>query len=105
MLRVSTTRELFEAAESLARMKPLAGERLAIVSNGGGPAVLATDAVIEGGGELAVLAQATLDRLDAAMPSAWSRANPVDIVGDAPAERYAAALDAVLADPGPTPRC
>jgi acetyltransferase len=43
--------------------------------------------------------------LDAAMPSAWSRANPVDIVGDAPAERYAAALDAVLADPGPTPRC
>jgi acetyltransferase len=100
MLRVTTTRELFEAAESLARMKPLTGERLAIVSNGGGPAVLATDALIEGGGELAVLTPGTLNRLDAALPSAWSRANPVDIVGDAPAERYSPVLDAVLADPG-----
>lgn len=99
MLRVSTTRELFDAAETLARMKPLSGERLAIVSNGGGPGVMATDALIRGGGELAPLATATLEKLDVALPPGWSHGNPVDIVGDAPAERYTTALRTVLADP------
>ena len=99
MLRVDTTRELFDAAETLARLKPLRGERLAIVSNGGGPAVMATDALIANGGALAALDRSTIERLDSALPANWSRGNPVDIVGDAPAERYVEALQAVLADP------
>jgi acetyltransferase len=98
MLRVMTTRELFDAAETLARMKPLTGERLAIVSNGGGPAVMATDALIGSGGELAQLAPATLAALDASLPANWSQANPVDIIGDAPALRYVQAIEHTLAD-------
>jgi acetyltransferase len=100
MLRVSTTRELFDAAETLARMKPLTGERLAIVSNGGGPAVMATDALIAGDGELAQLSRETLARLDEVLPANWSHGNPVDIVGDAPTQRYVDALERVLEDPG-----
>lgn len=99
MLRVTTTRDLFDAAETLARMKPLAGERLAIVSNGGGPAVMATDALVAGGGALASLAPDTVTALDACLPPNWSHANPVDIIGDAPASRYAAALNCALHDP------
>ncbi len=99
ILRVDTTRELFGAAETLTRLKPLAGERLAIVSNGGGPGVMATDAVIGAGGSLASLSEDTVQRLDALLPRNGSHGDPVDIVGDAPAARYAAALDAVLADP------
>jgi acetyltransferase len=99
MLRVNTTRDLFDAAETLARMKPLSGERLAIVSNGGGPAVMATDALIAGEGELAKLCAETIARLDTVLPANWSHGNPVDIVGDAPAQRYVDALDRVLADP------
>ena len=99
MLRVDTTRELFDAAETLARLPSLAGERLAIVSNGGGPAVMATDSLIDSGGELALLASPTLQRLDAVLPANWSHGNPVDIVGDAPARRYVDALQAALADP------
>ncbi len=100
MLRVATTRELFDAAETLARLKPLRGERLAIVSNGGGPAVLATDALIGGEGALAELDESTLRSLNEVLPASWSRGNPVDIVGDAPAGRYVDALRVVLADPG-----
>lgn len=99
MLRVSTTRELFDAAEALARLKPLSGERLSIVSNGGGPAVMATDSLVLGGGELARLSETTTHRLNAALPANWSHGNPVDIVGDAPAQRYAAALGAVIENP------
>ena len=98
-LRVDTMRELFEAAEILAHPKPYLGPRLAIVSNGGGPAVMATDALIGGGGTLAELARTTVDRLDGVLPPNWSHANPLDIVGDAPPERYTAALGAVLEDP------
>jgi acetyltransferase len=98
VLRVRTTRQLFEAAQILSQSKPYAGPRLAIVSNGGGPAVMATDALIEGGGELAVLAEHTLRALDALLPATWSRANPVDIVGDARPQRYVGAIQSVLAD-------
>jgi acetyltransferase len=99
VLRVRTTRQLFEAAQILSQSKPYGGPRLAIVSNGGGPAVMATDALIEGGGELAVLAEQTLRDLDALLPATWSRANPVDIIGDAPPQRYVGAIKSVLADP------
>ncbi|WP_332878472.1 bifunctional acetate--CoA ligase family protein/GNAT family N-acetyltransferase [Massilia sp. S19_KUP03_FR1] len=96
MLRVRTTADLFSAVETLARTHALAGERLAIVTNGGGPGVMATDALIAGGGQLAILSSATLAALDALLPATWSRANPVDLIGDAPAERYRAALEVVL---------
>jgi acetyltransferase len=99
MLRVDTTRELFGAAETLARIRGVKGDRLAIVSNGGGPGVLATDELIRGGGRLAELAPETIAALDAVLPPTWSRGNPVDIIGDAPPERYPAALKPVLSDP------
>ena len=98
MLRVDTTDDLFNAAETLARAQPLRGARLAIMTNGGGPGVMATDALIEIGGELPALSEASLRALDHVLPPNWSRANPIDIVGDAPAERYVQTMDALLAD-------
>ncbi|HET7157646.1 MAG TPA: acetate--CoA ligase family protein, partial [Burkholderiales bacterium] len=100
VLRVHTTQELFDAAETLARAKPLAGNRLAILTNGGGPGVMAVDALVLGGGCMATLTSATMTRLNALLPATWSRANPVDIIGDAPPERYAGALEALLNDEG-----
>lgn len=98
MLRVDTIEDLFDAVETLARARPTRGDRLAILTNGGGPAVMATDALIHRGGRLAGLSKATVDDLDRVLPSTWSRANPVDIIGDAPAERYVHALQALLGD-------
>lgn len=100
MLRVFSIEELFDAVETLARARPLAGERLAILTNGGGPGVMAADALCLGQGQLAALAPATLSALDASLPATWSRGNPVDIIGDAPVERYVATLRTLLADPG-----
>jgi acetyltransferase len=98
MLRVLDTEQLFDAVETLARTGPQRGERLAILTNGGGPGVIATDTLIDLGGCLAQLSPETLTRLDTALPKTWSRGNPVDIIGDAPGSRYAAALDALLDD-------
>jgi acetyltransferase len=109
ILRVYTMEELFDAVETLARVKKQAWNhistekpdwknRLTIVSNGGGPGVLATDALIEEGGVLAELSSATLASLNRALPVTWSHANPVDIIGDASPERYLNALKPVLAD-------
>ncbi len=92
IVRVESTRQLFEAAEILSDRKPYLGPRMAVVSNGGGPAILATDELIESGGQLATLAPATIESLDRVLPGTWSRGNPVDIGGDADAERYQAAL-------------
>ncbi|MDE2051340.1 MAG: acetate--CoA ligase family protein, partial [Gammaproteobacteria bacterium] len=100
ILRVDTLRELFDAAEILSRWRSYPGPRLAILTNGGGPAVLATDALMGQGGTLAELSAQTLQRLDQAVPGAPSRVNPLDIGGDARPERYLAALDVVLQDPG-----
>ena len=99
MLRVETLDELFAAVETLGSGVRVAGDRLAIISNGGGIGVLATDSLIKEGGRIAALAPATVERLTAVLPATWSHANPIDLVGDAPGERYAAALEAVLADP------
>ncbi|MGE5105470.1 MAG: bifunctional acetate--CoA ligase family protein/GNAT family N-acetyltransferase [Betaproteobacteria bacterium] len=99
MLRVLTTEELFDAVQTLARAAPVRGERLAIVTNGGGPGVMATDALVLGRGVLAPLAPRSLARLDAALPATWSHGNPVDIGGDAPVERYVEALSILLDDP------
>lgn len=92
MLRVGSVTELFGAAEILARRLPIKGERLAIVTNGGGFGVLATDALIDQDGRLAELSPETLRALDAILPPTWSRGNPVDIIGDAPGRRYAETL-------------
>ncbi len=98
MLRVDGLDELFEAAEILA-MAPLPrGDRVAVLTNGGGMGVLAADALLDRGGRLAELSEATLRALDAALPPAWSHGNPVDVLGDAGGERYRAALEAILGD-------
>jgi acetyltransferase len=98
MLRVSSTEDLFDAVETLARTRPLFGDRLAILTNGGGPGVMATDALILGQGRLAELSQETLHKLDTVLPATWSRGNPVDIIGDAPTERYVRTLQILLDD-------
>ncbi len=96
MLRVRDLHELFAAVESLAHTKPLKGERLAIVTNGGGPGVLAVDTLISRGGRLAKLDEKTLNSLDRVLPETWSRSNPIDIVGDANSKRYAEAISALM---------
>ena len=98
MLRVNGLEELFDAAATLAHMAPQSGNRLAIVTNGGGAGVLATDWLIEQGGKLATLGADTIAKLDAVLPPTWSHANPVDIIGDADAERYARAVEIMLQD-------
>jgi acetyltransferase len=98
MLRVNEVEELFDAAATLARMSSTGGNRLAIVTNGGGAGVLATDRLIEEGGKLAPLSAGTMEALNGVLPSTWSHANPVDIIGDADAERYAHAVEILMRD-------
>lgn len=98
MLRVGELAELFNAVETLGAGLKVAGDRLAIITNGGGLGVIAADAVVGLGGRLAELGEATLSKLDAVLPAAWPRANPVDILGDAGGERYRRALEVVLPD-------
>lgn len=98
LLRVNDLDELFAAAETLGRLRPFSGRRLAILTNGGGIGVLAVDRLADLGGALASISDQTLARLDAAMTANWSRANPVDISGDADAARYATALELLLQD-------
>jgi acetyltransferase len=100
MLRVYTTAELFDAVAILAQPHRACGGRLAILTNGGGPGVMATDALVAGGGALASLAPATVASLSLGLPANWSHGNPVDIIGDAPVERYRLALQALLGEPG-----
>jgi acetyltransferase len=98
LLRVIDLDELFAAAETLGREKPFPGNRLAILTNGGGIGVLAVDRLMDVGGTLAGLSAGTVAELDRVLPPIWSRGNPVDIIGDAGAERYAVSLQALLAD-------
>jgi acetyltransferase len=98
LLRVNDLDELFAAAETLGRLKPFPGRRLAILTNGGGIGVLAVDRLVDLGGTLASISSDTLGRLDAAMPSIWSRANPVDMGGNADAKHYELAAEALLSD-------
>src|SRR6202790_4921779 len=100
ILRVSDLRELFDCAETLGRVVPPPGKRLAILTNGGGIGVLAVDRLVELGGIPAAITPAIREKLDAVLPPTWSGSNPVDIVGDADPPRYAAALEALLADAG-----
>lgn len=100
VLRVSDLRELFDCAETLGRIGSPAGKRLAILTNGGGIGVLAIDRLADLGGIPAPMTPDTREKLDTVLPPTWSGANPVDIVGDADASRYAAALQVLLDDPG-----
>lgn len=100
LLRVMALDELFAAAETLHRLSTFPGRRLAILTNGGGVGGLAADRLVDLGGTLAMLSDETVRRLDRALPAAWSRSNPIDIVGDTDNTHYSAALEAVLADPG-----
>jgi acetyltransferase len=99
VLRVNRIAELFEMADVLSKQPRPRGPRLAIVTNAGGAGVLATDALLRAGGELATLSPRTIQELEAILPSHWSHANPVDILGDANADRYSKALDVTLEDP------
>jgi len=99
MLRVGTMGELFDAAETLALTREQVGERLAILTNGGGAGVLATDALIAAGGQLAALSEATVADLNRLLPATWSHGNPVDIIGDASGQRYGEALATLIVDP------
>lgn len=99
MLRVYELDELFAAVETLARAQPLSGERLGIITNGGGFGVIAVDSLMEKGGRLAHLESQTIQALDAVLPPTWSRSNPVDIIGDASGERYRKAVSIMAASP------
>ncbi|MCS7025908.1 MAG: GNAT family N-acetyltransferase [Bryobacteraceae bacterium] len=99
VLRVHQLSELFYMAEVLGKQPRPRGKRLAIVTNAGGPGVLAADALIRAGGELAPLAEETQRQLNEALPPEWSHNNPVDILGDAPPERFAKAIEIVAKDP------
>ncbi|UHJ62079.1 bifunctional acetate--CoA ligase family protein/GNAT family N-acetyltransferase [Vibrio furnissii] len=96
MLRVNNTHELFAAVETLTHSVPLRGERLAIITNGGGPAIMAIDTLLERGGKLAELEASVFETLNQCLPQSWSHSNPIDIVGDADHTRYVNALNAVL---------
>ncbi len=99
ILRVFSVEEMFEAVETLARVRQPRGDRLGIVTNGGGIGVMAVDQLIEDGGHLAVLSPATLDRLNSVLPVTWSHGNPVDLVGDANGARYAEAMRILVRAP------
>ncbi|CAN7759162.1 GNAT family N-acetyltransferase [Variovorax sp. LjRoot84] len=98
MLRVDTLQDLFIAAETLARFRGNRSESLTIMTNGGGAGVMAADAAARSGITLAEPNEALLERLNAVLPANWSHANPIDIIGDAPIERYTDTLSALLAD-------
>jgi len=96
--RILEIDDMFDCAELLARQLSPTSDRLAIVSNAGGPGVMTTDALIARGGRLAALAPETIEELNQFLPECWSHGNPVDIVGDAPPERFSRTLETVLKD-------
>ena len=99
VLRVNSISDLFYMAEVLSKQPRPRGPKLAILTNAGGPGVLATDALIAAGGQLAPLAPETMEALNSFLPPHWSHGNPIDILGDADATRYERAIEAALADP------
>jgi acetyltransferase len=99
MVRVYQAEDMFDCAELLARHRPPNGPRLAIVTNAGGPGVMATDELLERRGVLAEITPETVDSLNESLPPHWSHGNPVDVLGDADPDRFAKAVDIVLRDP------
>jgi len=99
VLQVNNISDLFNMAEVLGKQPRPKGPRLTIVTNAGGPGVLATDALISAGGELTAFNDDTIAKLNEFLPSTWSHGNPVDVIGDATAERYVKTLEVVAGDP------
>ncbi len=99
VVRVQSIADIFHMAEVLSKQPRPRGPRLMILTNAGGPGVLATDALMASGGELATLSEESLQALNAFLPPHWSHANPIDILGDADPERYAQAIDIAIQDP------
>lgn len=99
VLRVDRIADVFYISEVFAKQPRPKGRRLSIVTNAGGPGVLATDALISDGGELAELSDETMKELNSFLPAAWSHNNPIDILGDADPQRYAKALEVAAKDP------
>jgi acetyltransferase len=99
VLRVNSIADIFFMSDVLAKQPRPRGKRLCILTNAGGPGVLATDALVAGGGELAELSEETMKAFDAILPPQWSHSNPVDILGDAEPERYAKSLEIAAKDP------
>ena len=99
VLRVRTIEDLFSMAEVLGKQPRPRGPRLGVVTNAGGPGVLATDMLVAEGGQVARLSQDSFQRLNEILPNAWSRNNPVDVLGDADADRYIKAIEVVTSDP------
>lgn len=100
VLRVSSISDIFYMAEVLSKQPRPRGPRLMIVTNAGGPAVLATDALIGLGAELAPLSDVSRQALDSFLPPHWSHGNPIDVLGDADPDRYAQAIEIAMKDPG-----
>ncbi len=98
LVRVEEIGDLFNCAEALGRQPLPRGPNLAIITNAGGPGVMAADAIIARGGKLARLSPITIETLNAILPPYWSRSNPIDILGDAKADRYRAAVEACFRD-------
>ncbi|ALF55211.1 acetyl CoA synthetase subunit alpha [Nostoc piscinale CENA21] len=99
VLRVNSISDLFDVAEVLAKQPRPKGPRLTILTNAGGPGVLATDALIEAGGELATISPDAIAAFDKILPTHWSHNNPIDILGDADPQRYTQALEIAVQDP------
>jgi len=99
VLRVNNISDVFYMVEVLAKQPRPAGPRLTVVTNAGGPGVLATDSLIGNGGKLAELPPSTIEALNKILPAAWSHANPVDVLGDADADKYAKTLEIVAQNP------
>jgi acetyltransferase len=99
VLRVNSIADLFYMAEVLSKQPSPKGPRLTILTNAGGPGVLATDALIANGGELTELTPETMEALNQILPAAWSHNNPIDVLGDASPERYAKAVEIAAKDP------
>lgn len=99
VLRVDRIEELFDMADILAKQPRPRGPRLSIVTNAGGPGVLATDALINAGGEIAELSKDTMELFNGFLPEHWSHNDPIDILGDAGPDRYAKALDIATKNP------
>ncbi len=100
VLRVQSIADLFYMAEVLSKQPRPRGPRLTIVTNAGGPGVLATDSLIATGGELTALSASSLEQLSSFLSPHWSHSNPIDVLADADAERYVKAVDIAAKDPG-----
>ena len=96
--RIFQIEDMFDCAELLARQQPPKGDRLAIITNAGGPGVMTTDALIDRDGELAAITDETMAQLNELLPVCWSHGNPIDVLGDAPPDRFAKAVEIVLKD-------